>query len=196
MMGPRQQLLDGLREYAYEYRAEPFTLKSGRKSNHYVDCRRVTLDRRYVSSIGSLFKSIIDLEAGSIDAVAGVVVGACPIVAATCAASDWNWHSIYVRPEAKEHGKKKQVECGWQIQQRLAERNTAGRGSPKIVLVEDVVTTGGSTLGALAALQQEGFDIQGVIALVDREEGGRENLFEQGYELRSIFTLKDFQKSP
>lgn len=157
----RSELLGLLAMHAYEYREEPFVLKSGRKSHHYVDCRRVLLHPRGRELAGlmvSLYHA--ELWAGA-RGIAGVALGGLPFAGAV--ADRLARPLVYVRPEPKIHGHGQQVEAAFSL----------NKGA-EVLLVEDVVTTGGSTIAAIMALDAAGFPTRAVIALVDREEGGSE----------------------
>ena len=182
---------------AYKYRTEPFTLKSGKKSHHYVDMRQVITTEAGLSLLGMLLTSSIRHEFPDANAVAGVELSAVPIAASV------SFHShltrlvsvpynanpldmVIVRKAQKEHGTQKRVE--------LYEPN---RANAKIVVVEDVTTTGGSAMGAVDTLIEEGLDVLGVIVVVDRSEGeamdAAEEWLYKGNPIHfvNIFTLHD-----
>jgi orotate phosphoribosyltransferase len=174
----RRILLEALVQEAYTYKTEPFTLKSGAKSHHYVDCRRVLLDPTYRGVAGALFTGRYHLATNGVDAIAGVAVGGVPVAATI--SDNLELPLIIVRPEAKEHGTKKLVEASWSIT----------RGAT-VLLIEDVVTTGGSSLHAVKALRDEGYKVTDVFALVDRGEGGLAAIAGAGCRLHRIFTLAE-----
>ncbi|HOX08342.1 MAG TPA: orotate phosphoribosyltransferase [Planctomycetota bacterium] len=161
-----------------------FTLASGKKSDLYFDGRLVTLS---AEGLSLLSQAVLEMIAGKdISAVGGMAVGADPItggVVATAGARGAKLSGFIVRKEAKAHGTGKQVE---------GPKPPAGA---KVVLLEDVVTTGGSSLKALEAVKRE-LDVKviAVIALLDRLEGGAEALKAAGVELWPVFTRKDFEK--
>jgi orotate phosphoribosyltransferase len=160
----RERLLVLLRQRAVKL--GDFTLASGRKSHYYIDGRLVTLD-----SEGSylIARCVLDLIARErIDAtwIGGLTMGADPIAAATAAVSHAEGaplSAFLVRKEAKTHGTGRKVEGGL----------PAGA---RVVIVDDVVTTAGSTLQAIAAAEEMGCEVAAVICVIDREEGGREAL--------------------
>jgi len=156
-----------------------FVLASGKKSDLYVDLRMVTLNPEGAYLIGSIiFDMIKDLH---IEAVGGMTLGADPIaVAASMVAfsSGQNISSFIVRKDKKKHGMQKWIEGPVKVGQR-------------VVIVEDVITTGASTLGAIERASDAGMDIAMVIAVLDRLEGGRPAVEAKGYKLEAIFTRDD-----
>ncbi len=151
-------------------------LVSGRTSNYYIDAKMTTLD-----PMGAFLtaKLILDeLKSFDIDAIGGHTIGADPIVSAVAALSaetEKPLPAFIVRKEPKKHGERKMIEGpfepGW-----------------KVAVVDDVVTTGGSTLKACRAVEDEGGKVVVTLALVDRLEGGRENLEENGYKFIALLT--------
>ena len=159
--------------------SESFHLSSGGQSPFYIDCKQVSLDAEGAFLIGeAIFGRIKGLGAGG---VGGMTLGADPIATAVSLVSHLHQQPIpafIVRKEPKGHGLMRQVE---------------GPIAPqaKVVVVEDVITTGGSTLRALAALSNEGYCVLKVIALVDRKEGGAARIAKTGTPFESLFTLDD-----
>ncbi len=116
--------------------------------------------------------------------MAGVELGGCPLASAVALTSFQRGvplDAVYVRKDAKDHGSR-----------RLLEGNTRLAPAARVVLLEDVVTTGGSTVRAAARLREGGYEVAGVVALVDRLEGGREAIEGEGLTLVAIFTRDDF----
>ena len=152
-----------------------FKLASGRMSNFYIDCRKVTHNAEGKYLIGTIiFDMIRDLP---VEAIGGLTLGADPIAAAVSHTAFLNKkpvNSFVVRKEQKEHGLKKLVEGDVQA------------GS-KVVIVDDVITTGGSTIKAIAAARAEGLEVEQVIVLVDREEGGKEEIEKYISFVRPLF---------
>ncbi len=145
-----------------------FILSSGKKSNFYVDCRKVTLHPQGAKLIGKIIlDKIKDLK---IDAIGGLTLGADPITSAVVTLG--NLPGFIVRKKEKEHGTKQKIEGilkpGW-----------------KVVIVEDVATTGASALQAIQAAEAAGAKVVKVIAVVDREEGAAESL--KNYDFDPIF---------
>jgi orotate phosphoribosyltransferase len=178
----KQALINLVREKGLEF--GDFTLASGKKASFYLDCRRVTLDSRGANLIGN---GILDLLGENLpDAVGGMAIGADPITAAVITLAHQRGHHLsgfIVRKEAKEHGKGRAVEGPVEAGQSC-------------VIVEDVVTTGGSSLKAIQHVEAFGMKVQRVIAIVDRLEGGCEAFAAAGYELTTLLTVRDFGIEP
>ena len=158
-----------------------FTLASGRKSNLYIDCRLTAMSPEGQLLIGRVGLAELAAFGSPVDAVGGLTLGADPISYAIAHASALASERIpghmvrafTVRKEAKQHGAGKLIEGPFQAGDR-------------VVVIEDVITTGGSALKAVAAVQAAGGIVLGVLALVDREEGGREALEAAGLTVRSL----------
>jgi orotate phosphoribosyltransferase len=157
-----------------------FTLASGKKAKFYLDCRQITLDSQGAHLIG---EGMLDLLAADMpDLVGGMAIGADPITAAilTLAGTrDLPLRGVMVRKEPKQHGTGKLVEGPF-------------HEGESIVIVEDVVTTGGSSLLAIERCETVGLNVRRVLAIIDRLEGGREAFADRGYELTTLFTIRDF----
>lgn len=168
------------------YREGDFVLASGRRSDYYFDCRVTALCAEGSWLIGTLFYEVIEelIENGTpVKAIGGMTMGADPLVSATTTVSYEKGHplcGLLVRKEAKGHGTNQFVEG-------LANLRP---GDP-VVVVEDVVTTGGSLLKACERIKEAGLKIVAVLAILDREEGGREKLAEAGYTLKPLFIRRD-----
>jgi len=185
----KQRLLELLFEQAFRYSPDqPFTLASGRMSPYYIDCRKVTFTAEGAYLVGQVFFQLVkDLEKErgvKIAAVGGPGVGAIPIASAVACYSYLQQEPIQafsVRKEPKGHGLQKWVE---------------GYDQPgsRVVIVDDVVTTGESTLKAIEGATNAGFKIEGIIVLVDRQEGGGERLREEGLPFTALFTSDNFMK--
>lgn len=154
-------------------------LTSGRTSRYYVDAKMTTLDPQGARLTALLFLEV--LKTYDIDAIGGFTLGADPIVSAVAALSSETERPLpafIVRKEPKKHGERKMIEGpfqpGW-----------------KVAVVDDVVTTAGSTLKACKAVEEEGGKVVLTLALVDRLEGGRENLEKNGYTFVSLLTRDD-----
>ena len=181
-MYDKQALMALVREKALEF--GEFTLASGKKASYYLDCRKITLDSRGANLIA---EGILELLGDNLpDAIGGMAIGADPITAAVLTVADRQGKSLrgfIVRKEAKTHGKGRDVEGPVQ-------------SGDTAVIVEDVVTTGGSSLAAIEKAQAAGLKIQGVVAIIDRMEGGAEAFASAGYNLRSLLTIRDFGIEP
>ena len=178
----RQQLLRLLQEKSFRYSPDrPFKLASGRESPYYIDCRPTTFSAQGLALIGELFyEKVRDL---GVDAVGGLTMGADPIAHAAALISFLQGKpmgSFSVRKAPKEHG------TGGQV---------VGAVQPgdRVVIVEDVVTTGGSTLKAVAAARQFGLEVVQVLILVDREEGGREAVEKAVPRVEALFTISELK---
>lgn len=178
----REELFRTLYERSFLYRPQkPFTLSSGKTSPVYIDCKKTTLGHsRAQYLIGHLIYHLV--AAQDPEGIGGLTLGADPIGVATSLVSGLYRRPIpafVVRKEAKGHGTRNPVE---------------GDLVPgaRVIVVEDVVTTGSSGLKAVDICRQTGYHVLGVVALVDREEGGRERFIEEGIPFVSFFTLSDF----
>jgi orotate phosphoribosyltransferase len=155
-----------------------FTLASGRQSSLYIDARLTTMTPEGQRLIGRLGLVAIRSAGWPADAVGGLTLGADPIAYAICHSSadtDRPLRAFTVRKEPKAHGTGKQVEGP------LA-------SGDRVVIVEDVITTGGSASKAVEAVKREGVIPLGILALVDREEGGREQLESLGLRVQTLTT--------
>jgi orotate phosphoribosyltransferase len=178
-LDPTLRLLEILRRKSV-LRGE-FTLASGKKSNVYVDARLTTLHAPAMPLIGEAFLRKMRERGWLPDAVGGLTMGADPIVVAVARESlsaEKPIHGFLIRKEAKGHGRG-----------RFVEGLSDGAGL-SAVIVEDTSTTGGSTIKAIARARDFGFEVLGAIALVDREEGGREAIEAAGCGFDRIFTLQ------
>jgi orotate phosphoribosyltransferase len=182
MPDARQELIEIVREKSFT--TGDFTLASGQKSKYYIDCRLTTLDARGACLIGEVLLAQINAEAEArgvkVDAVGGMTMGADPISVAVSMSShlagqDPVLQAFVVRKEPKGHGQGKQVEGNF------------NKGDT-VVAIEDVITTGGSTLKAIGAMERAGGKVAFVAVLVDRQEGGREMIEAAGYPVISVFT--------
>ena len=157
----------------------PFTLASGRKSNYYFNCKPTTLDPEGMNLIGAiLFEMLSDAD---VSAAGGLTLGADPIANALSLISYQRSKpikSFIIRKEVKEHGTKSAVEGDV-------------RPGEKVVIIDDVITTGGSTIRAIERARDAGLIIDRVIALVDREEGGRENIERHIARVDAVFTRSE-----
>ncbi len=182
-MYDQQALIAEIRKKALKF--GDFTLASGKKAKYYLDGKQVTLDGEGARLVA---EGILDLlAAGKMpDAVGGMAIGADPITAAVITMSAVRGTPIrgfMVRKESKGHGTNQFVE---------------GPVKPgdEVVIVEDVVTTGGSSLKAIERVEAFGMKVSGVIAIIDRMEGGREAFAGRGYRLQSLLTIRDFGIEP
>ena len=180
----RDALLEIIRAEALRF--GEFTLASGKKASYYLDCRNVTLHPRGANLIAQGMLEVI----GGLDAVpaavGGMAIGADPITASIVTLAgqrDLDLKGFMVRKEPKGHGTGKQVE---------------GPVEPgdSVVIVEDVITSGGSALKAADAAREYGLDVKCVIAIIDRLAGGEEAFQAKGIELIPLTTIRDFGIDP
>lgn len=153
-----------------------FVLSSGRRSNLYVDARLTTMSPEGLALIGPLALAVVRNEFSDVHAVGGLTLGADPIacaIAYASAATAAPIRAFTVRKEAKSHGTGRQIEGPF-------------RRGDRVVVVEDTVTSGASALRASDVVRREGGVVIGVVALVDREEGGREAIEAAGFRLVSL----------
>lgn len=154
-----------------------FTLTSGRTSDYYFDCKPTALHPKGAYLLGSLFMDL--LQDVDVKGVGGMTLGADPLVSAVTVVSHLRERPLpgfIVRKEAKGHGTGRYVE---------------GLGNfsegDRVAMLEDVVTTGGTLIKACERVREAGLEIAAVLCVLDRDEGGRENLDSAGYRLISIF---------
>jgi orotate phosphoribosyltransferase len=174
----REELKKTLKEKSLLTNVER-VLTSGRTSTYYIDAKMTTLDPKGANLVARLILDV--LKPFDIDAVGGFTLGADPIVSAVAALSaetERPLPAFIVRKEPKKHGERKMIEGPFQPGWR-------------VVVIDDVVTTGGSTLKACQAVEEEGGKVVLTLAIVDRLEGGRENLEAKGYKFISLLTRDD-----
>lgn len=181
-MFDRQRLIELFRERALKF--GDFTLASGQKSSYYLDGKQVTLHAEGLRllSLGLLEK----LEGVEYDAIGGMSIGADPIIGGmltVAAEQNRSPAGFLVRKEAKGHGTNKFVE---------------GPVTPgnRVVIVEDVVTTGGSSLLAVDRAEEFGCEVVKVLGVVDRMQGGAENFAERNLPFDCLLTIEDFGITP
>lgn len=178
----RVRLLQLLKELSYE--EGEFILKSGKKSNYYVDARETTLNPEGMYLVGQILYDEVK-KMGEISAVGGVSVGGDPLVCATVLCSykmGDNLKGFFIRKEPKGYGRNLWIEGSKNLKK-----------GEKVVILEDVVTTGASSLKAAEIVEKEGLIVKGIIALLDRQEGAKEAIENRGYVFRSIFTISDLR---
>ena len=173
----KEELLELLKNYAYK--KGEFKLSSGKTSEHYVNCKPVTLSGR-----GLTLSSLLLLKEVETDYVGGLTLGADPLVSGVALVSALDSrmvNGLIVRKEAKGHGTQAYIEG------LLPPEGT------KITVLEDVITTGGSAIKAATRLRDAGFVVERVVAIVDRQEDKEADEFMESanLELRSLFTLDE-----
>ena len=181
MADARARLLELLRDRSFA--RKKVVLASGRESDFFIDCKQTVLTAEGHALAGSLMLDAA-LAAGSFDAIAGVELGGCPLASAASMTSFQRGNprdAVYVRKDAKDHGSRRQLEGDTRLPPNAS-----------IVILEDVTTTGGSTLKAVEKLRAAGYQVAGVVTLVDRLEGGREAIEAAGLRFTAIYTRTDF----
>ena len=169
--GPLERLL-----LARSVRFGEFTLASGERSSYYIDCRLSTMSAEGMVLIGRLGVEAIRATGWAPAAVGGLTMGADPVSYAIAAASFGSppvIEAFSVRKEAKAHGTRQQIEGNFR------------EGDP-VVVIEDVITSGGSALRAVEAVERAGGMVLGVLAVVDRQQGGREAIEAKGHKVVAL----------
>jgi orotate phosphoribosyltransferase len=177
----RAWLIELLRERSFQRKR--VVLASGKESDFFIDCKQAVLTAEGHALVGSLMFDAVE-EFPSCEAVAGVELGGCPLASAVSLTSFQRGRplpALYVRKGAKDHGTKK-----------LVEGDATLRPGLPVVVLEDVITTGGSTLDAVAKLRAAGAEVLGVVAIVDRLEGGTAALRDAGLPFVAISNRRDF----
>ncbi len=158
-----------------------FTLASGRRSSYYIDCRRTTMHAEGLDLIGRLGLAAIRARGWGADVVGGLTLGADPVAYAVARAS-WGSppavHAFTVRKAAKTHGAGRRIEGCFEP-------------GAAVVVTEDVITSGGSAIEAARVVREEGGTVLGVLAVVDREEGGRAALETAGLAVHALVSVRD-----
>ena len=178
----RQRLIDLFRLRALKF--GDFTLASGKKASYYLDGKQITLHSEGLRLVSEgLLELLSDIPYA---AIGGMSIGADPIIGGVLALAGERGQELQgflVRKEAKGHGTGRFIEGPVQP------------GS-KVVVVDDVVTTGGSSLMAIDRIQEFGCEVVQVVAIIDRMEGGAANFKARGLSLRSLLTIEDFGIAP
>ena len=180
-MSARDRLMDLFIERSL--RLGEFTLASGRKSDFYIDCRTTTMHAEGQVLLGKVGLDAIDAAGWEPDVIGGLTMGADPISYAIAGESFRRGravHAFSVRKRAKRHGTGRRIEGCFE-------------SGARVVVIEDVITTGGSALQACEAIREEQGSIVGVLAAVDRQEGGAEAIHEAGLRVVSLFTADEMR---
>ncbi len=160
-----------------------FLLASGARSPYYLDVRRTALTGAGARAIGRAAIAVARRVAPDAVGCAGMTLGADPIITALCVAAEdlgVEWGGVIVRKEPKGHGTQNWLEIAGTL-----------RGDEEIVAVDDVVTTAGSTLQAIARLRDHGFTVRHAICVVDREAGGAQALADAGVTLHPLLVMSE-----
>jgi len=182
-MYDKNALISLVRQKALEF--GEFTLASGKKASYYLDCRQITLDPAGARLVAEGMLDLLGAE-GLPAAVGGMAIGADPITAAVVTMSDLRGTPVrgfMVRKEAKGHGTGRYVEG-------------PVKAGEQVVIVEDVVTTGGSSLKAIERAEEFGLRVTRVLAIIDRMEGGAQEFTKRGYPFASLLSIRDFGIEP
>jgi orotate phosphoribosyltransferase len=175
----RRELRAHLLEYSLRF--GDFTLTSGRKSDYYIDGKQTTLRSRGAYLVAQLI--LDELKDAGVDAIGGPTLGADPVigaVAALAALENIPLVGFIVRKEAKEHGTQRLIEGPLQPGMRVA-------------VFDDTVTTGGSLKHAIDQVEAAQCTVVKVFAIVDRQEGARQNFAQWGYPLHALFTIDELK---
>lgn len=167
----RDELIERIKSLAVLF--GDFTLRSGRKSTYYIDKYRFTTDHEALEALGKLLAQHVTPD---IDRIAGAELGGVPLAAACAMAAKKPF--VIVRNAKKDYGTAKQVE------------GILNKGE-KVLLVEDILTTGGQVLEAARALQALDVRVVKIVACIDRLEGARKNITDAGFDLAALFTTAD-----
>jgi len=166
-----QQLIQRIKDSALLH--GDFTLRSGRKSRYYLDKYQFETEPDILEALGRKFSEHVPDD---VDRVAGAELGGIPLVTVTSIAT--GKPAVLIRNQKKDYGTAKQLEG----------KLNAGE---RIVIVEDVVTTGGQTLEAAKVIKEAGAEVVKIVVVIDRQEGARENIEGAGFEMAALFTKSD-----
>ena len=162
------------------YKKGNFTLSSGKKSSHYLNCKPVSLNGGGLNLISDLFLELKDTRS---KAVAGLTLGADPLVSGlivNASSKGLDLNGLIIRKDIKKYGTKAGIE------------GTTLEEGTLVTVLEDVVTTAGSVIKAIKKLRENNYVVEEVLSIVDRQEGGWEALNDENVKLKSLFKIKDF----
>ena len=177
----QKRLIELLRERSFERKR--VILASGKESDFFIDCKQTALTAEGHALIGELMFDMLE-SLPNCDAVGGVELGGCPLASAVSLVSHQRGRplpALYVRKARKDHGMTK-----------LVEGDKSMKPGVRVALLEDVVTTGGSSLRAVQALRDAGAEVVGILALVDRNEGGAETIAAAGLPFAALSNRSDY----
>lgn len=179
-----ERLIELIRQFALQ--TGNFTLASGKTASYYLDCRQITLHPQGANLIAAGMLELLGDRVSQIAAVGGMAIGADPITASIvtlAGQANLPLRGFMVRKEPKGHGAGRQVEGPVEAGQ-------------KVVIVEDVITSGGSALQAIDAAEAFGLEVVGAIGIIDRLAGGGERFAQRGVPLETLLTIRDFGLEP
>jgi len=180
----KQKLIKLILARSFKFTKKPtFKLASGKKSNFYFNCKPTTLDSEGMYLIGNLLYKLIKSQKSwkNVQAVGGLTLGADPVATAIAYTAHLKGESLkafVVRKEPKKHGTMLWIE-GYV------------KKSDKVLIVEDVITTGSSTINAITRAKLCGLKVMGVVVLIDRQEGGREAVEAIGIPFKALLTKEE-----
>lgn len=210
MTDPREKLLDLIATHSFKL--GDFTLASGQKSDYYIDCRVTTLHAEGGRLAGIVLLDLIREYCPTAVAVGGLTMGADPLVSNTASASAWelgDYNEFKELAPEEDHGDEPALLHGFLVRKAEKMHGTGRRiegylqeGTP-VVIVDDVCTTGGSTITALEAAREAGMKVVGVFCLVDREQGGRLTIeralaeipADEDIPFVAVFTARDVRRA-
>ena len=210
MTDPRETLLDLIATHSFKL--GDFTLASGQKSDYYIDCRITTLHAEGGRLAGLVLLDLIREHCPSAVAVGGLTMGADPLVSNTASASAWelaDYKEFKELAPEEDHGDEPALLHGFLVRKAEKMHGTGRRiegylqEGARVVIVDDVCTTGGSTITALEAAREAGMKVVGVFCLVDREQGGRLTIeralaeipADEDIPFVSVFTARDVRRA-
>lgn len=179
----RDQIFLWMKTHVYRYAETPFRLASGLESHHYFNCKEITLHPERLAVLAEcMILELIPRLPGNFDSIGGLTLGADALSYSLPLIYQKQGRLIYpliVRKETKGHGTGQQIEGFW-------------KEAKQCLVVDDVITTGGSTIRAVNALRSVGIEVTKGICILDREEGGKEALEKTGVYMASLFKKADF----
>ncbi len=182
----KKRLVELILEHSFKYTKRPsFKLASGKMSNFYFNCKPTTLNSEGMLLIGNLMYNLIKEEGWQVDGVGGLTLGADPVanaIAYTYAVKGEPMKAFVVRKETKSHGTMAWIEGGV-------------KKGDRVLIVEDVITTGGSSKNAIKRAKKCGLKVMGVVALIDRQEGGKEAVEKMGLPFKALLTREEIFKA-
>lgn len=179
----KRELIELIRRLSYEKRE--VTLASGQKSNFYIDMKQTLLNARGIYLVSQLIAKELKEFDGHLKGVGGMTMGADPLATSVSLATlDWKnpLHAFYIRKEPKAHGTAQWIEGIKNFKK-----------NDPVFILEDVTSTGGSSLKAVERAIESGLKVEGVITCVDRQMGGLENIQKAGYKCKALVTKEEIE---